>query len=280
MSAVLRPASWMEAAHLLGQAGPGARPLAGGTDTLTRIRAGSEPPATWIDLTRIGGAAREILVQDGQVTLGALVSFRAIADSEEVARSLPALWQAASVMGSRQIRARGTIGGNLCNASPAGDAIPHLIVGAAQARLLSPRGERWLPVEQLFLGPGSTCLQPDELLTTLRYPVVDGARSAYRRLGARAQHVISKVSAALACRLEQGRLHDVRFALGAVAPIPLRAPGVEAVLEGQRPEPEVLTRAGEAAAQSASPIDDVRSTAVYRRRMCARLVGMLVEEIS
>ncbi len=273
---VLRPKCFAEAAAMLADHGPSARPIAGGTDTLTRLDAGAKPPAHWVDLSGIS-EGRELAVEGGTLRIGALVSFEAMAGNASLAAVLPALHQASNIMGSLQIRTRGTLGGNLCNASPAGDAIPPLLVAGAELRLLSARGERWLPIGEFLLGPGQTALRPGELLTGARCPVVPGTVSAFQRVGARAHHVITKASAAIACRVVDGALHDVRFALGAVAPTVIRAPEVERLLEGQVPTPALVARAADASAAAARPIDDVRSTVAYRREACRQLLPIVLE---
>ena len=278
MSRVLRPTTFRAAAAMLADGGPDARPIAGGTDTLTRLDAGAEPPDRWVDLSGLR-EGRELELVDGVLRIGALVTFEAMAGSELLAASLPALHQAANIMGSLQIRTRGTLGGNLCNASPAGDAIPPLVVAGAELRSVHASGERWLPIGKFLLGPGGTALAPGELLAGVRCPVVPGTVSAFVRVGARAHHVITKASAAIACRLEHGRLRDVRFALGSVAPTVIRAPEVEAILEGQVPSSDLVARAAAASAATARPIDDVRSTATYRRQVCGELVGILFSEL-
>jgi CO/xanthine dehydrogenase FAD-binding subunit len=275
---VVRPTSFAEAAALLAELGPSARLIAGGTDTLTRLDAGAAPPAVWVDMSTIAqGRAMELV--DGELRIGALVSFQAMAGSELLAGALPALHQAANIMGAMQIRSRGTIGGNLCNASPAGDSIPPLVVAGAQIGLISTDGERWMLLEDFFLGPGRNALEPGEVVTGVRCAVVPGTVSAFVRVGARAHHVITKASAAVSCQFEDGVLREVRYAMGAVAPKVIRAPAVEAILEGQRPAPALIERAAAAAGDSARPIDDVRSTVAYRREACRQLVGMLLGKV-
>jgi CO/xanthine dehydrogenase FAD-binding subunit len=269
------PTSFDQAAALLAEHSD-ARLIAGGTDTLTRLDAGAPPPTSWVDLSRVA-EGRSIELRGGLLRIGALVSFEQMAGSEVLAQALPALHQAANIMGSLQIRSRGTLGGNLCNASPAGDAIPPLLVAEAELGLHSATGRRWLPLEAFLLGPGRTALRPGEVLIGARCPVGPGVVSAFQRVGSRAHHVITKASAAFACRLQDGVMREVRFALGAVAPTVIRAPDVEACLEGQLPSAAIVARAAEAAGRAARPIDDVRSTAAYRREACRQLVGIVME---
>jgi CO/xanthine dehydrogenase FAD-binding subunit len=253
--------------------------VAGGTDTLTRLADGRPAPEHWVDLSGVRGDARALAEADGTLEIGSLTTFETIARSALVARVLPPLHQAAEVMGSIQIRSRGTLGGNLANASPAGDSIPPLLVAGARLRLLSAAGERSLSIEEFFLGPGRTALVPGELIAAALVPVVPGRRGAFARIGARAHHVITEASGALSCRVEEGRLREVRLALGAVAPTAIRVQGAEANLEGQLPTRDVLASAGDAAAAAARPIDDVRASAAYRLAVCRALPGMLVERL-
>ena len=278
MSRILRPASFSQAVAMLAEHGQAARPIAGGTDTLTRLNAGAAPPSLWVDLSAVR-QGRDIRVQDGALRIGALVSFQDMAGSAALAAALPALHQAANIMGSLQIRTRGTLGGNLCNASPAGDAIPPLVVADALVELLGSTGSRMLSIQDFLLGPGQTARRPDELLVAVHCAVVPGTVSAFVRVGARAHHVITKASAAMACRVDRGILRDVRFALGSVAPTVIRAPRVEALLEGHTPTAQRVAQAALASAAAARPIDDVRSTAAYRREVCGELVGIMLEKL-
>lgn len=276
MSEILHPSTLVEAARLLRER-PGARLLAGGTDALLQVRKRPPAPPAWVDLGRVGGDARAIRVTSGVIHLGALVTFDDLAGDPAVRRFLTALHQAASVMGSRQIRARGTLGGNLAHASPAGDSIPPLLVAEARVLLLSASGTREVPLDAFFRGPGATVLAPDEILAGVVAPADDGRTSGFHRVGSRVHHVITKVSLALSFRRDGDVLRDVRVALGAVAPTVFRARGAEAALEGRVPTPDRIREAGEAAAAEARPIDDVRSTRAYRAAVCAELVGVVLE---
>ncbi len=276
-SSVMRAASLEEAVEVLAERGPSAGVVAGGTDLAVRRRRGLPVPEVWVDISSISGPARDIVRSQDRVVIGALATFRAIAASDLVRRTLPALYQAANIMGSVQIRNRATLGGNIGNASPAGDSLPPLIAGDATAHLLSSRGRRDIPVEDLFTGPGQTCLAPDELVEAVSYPVLEGAWSGFRRVATRASHDISKMSAALRATLEQGRLAAVRVALGAVAPVPLRVPDVEAMIDGRVFNGALLDAVGLAASRAARAITDVRSTAGYRADMCGEVVVELLE---
>jgi CO/xanthine dehydrogenase FAD-binding subunit len=283
MSTVLRPLSFAEAVSMLAGLGPGAVVVAGATDLLVKIRKGRPPPETIVDLSRVtDDGARSIAIDaDGTlVRAGALVDFSTLAASRLVADTLPALQQAASIMGSLQIRSRGTLAGNVANASPGGDALPPLIVGLARAILLSPEGIREVPVEGLFVGPGRTSLRQHEIIVALSWPVIPRRKSAFERVGDRAWHVITKASAAVAVNFDDdGRVTAARVALGAVAPVPMRARLTEELLEGSFLTEETLVAAGGRAASEARAIDDLRSTAAYRREICRVLVPRLLARL-
>lgn len=276
---IVRPSTLEEAAEALHQLGPGARLVAGGTDTVTQLRRGAPSPTAWVDLSAVQGVSRTISLEGDKVTIGALVGFQTIAESALIQKTLPALSDAANIMGSIQIRTRGTLGGNLGNASPAGDSLPPLMVGDASLRLLSARGVRELPVSDFFVGPGRTRLEAGELIVSVTYPLMDGAWSGFERIGTRTAHEIAKVSAAVRARRLEGRLAGVRIALGAVAPTPIRILSVEAWLEGKTPEASTLAEAARRAGDAARPIDDIRSTAEYRAEMCRVLVQTLFERM-
>jgi len=232
---VLRPATFEEAAAALASIGPGARLIAGGTDALVKIRYGAPAPEAWVDLSRITGAAREIRVSEGRVHLGALVDLESLLKSPAVAGALPALAEVADGFASIGIRNLATLGGNICNASPAGDGIGALIVAEARAALLSASGRRELLVEDLFTGPGATIIRPDEVLTGFWCPHRPGVRGGFIRLGARHHHVIAKASVALQAQVEGGRLRGGRAALGSVGPVVIRAGLLAAAADSAAP---------------------------------------------
>lgn len=278
---LLRPRDLEEALALLA-ARPEARPLAGGTDLVVQLRAGRRAERVLVDLSRVGLAG--IRETGSGLEIGAGATMDEIARDPHLARWAPALARAAGWVGAWPIQCRATLGGNLANASPAADTAPPLLVAGARVRLRSATGgERDLPIEELFTGPGRTALAPGELIVAVLLPEPLGAGGAERfaKLGPRREQVISVVS--LAVRVVDragGRLRGVRIALGAVAPTPVRARRAEAVLEGSRPDAGALAAASEALALDIAPIDDLRAPATYRRHAAAVLLRRAVVEIA
>jgi len=249
---------------------PDARLVAGGTDLLVRLNDVLVWPPL-IDLSHVDDL-RGITCTDGVLRLGALVTYRELERDAHVVQHAAVLAEAAREVGSPAIRNRGTLAGNLANASPAGDTIPALYVLDAEVELRSRAGQRTVPVTEFFCGPGRTVLQAQELICAVRIPVRAGWRGAFERLGQRAALAISEVSAAVCVHGEGGLVRDARIALGAVAPTVVRAKAAEALLCGAALTDDVCERAGEAAARVAAPITDMRSDAADRRAMCAVMV--------
>jgi CO/xanthine dehydrogenase FAD-binding subunit len=256
------------------------RPIAGGTDLLVQIAGElAEPPERVIDLWRLD-ELRGIDLDGESLVLGALTTYTEIRRSALCREHVPALVEAAATIGAAQIQNRGTLGGNIANASPAGDTLPVLLASDAEIVLGSARGERVVPASEFWTGYRRTALEPDELILRVRIPLVTERDVQFRKIGTRRAQAISKVVLALAWR-EHGRAggwSDVRLALGSVAPTPIRATATEAVLEGARPTPATADRAAETLAGELQPIDDVRSTADYRRTVAARVLHRLIRE--
>ena len=259
-------------------AGP-TRPIAGGTDVMVQITGElGSPPERMLDLSRIKELRGISLGAEGLV-LGARTTYTEIRRSALCRDNLPALVEAAATIGAAQIQNRGTIGGNIANASPAGDTLPILL--AADARMLvgGQRGEREIAAADFFPEYRKTALAPDELILNVTFPLPTGRELRFRKVGTRRAQAISKVVIAVAWRdLGGAGWSDVRVALGSVAATPIRAPATEAVLEGTRPTPEVVDRAAETLAGELNPIDDVRSTADYRRAVSARVLHRLLRD--
>jgi len=259
-------------------AGP-ARPIAGGTDVMVAITGELGPiPERMLDLSRLE-ELRGISLEHEALVLGARTTYTEIRRSTVCREHLPTLVEAAATIGAAQIQNRGTIGGNIANASPAGDTLPVLLATDAGILVGGQRGEREIPVADFFLDYRKTALSPDELILQVRIPLPAGRSLRFRKVGTRRAQAISKVVMALAWQdIGTAGWKDVRVALGSVAATPTRAPATEAVLEGARPSPEVADRAAETLAAELRPIDDVRSTAEYRRVVSARILHRLLRD--
>ncbi len=255
-------------------------PIAGGTDLMVRITGEiGEPPARMLDLWRLD-ELRGISSDGGVISIGALTTYTDIRHSASCREHLPALVEAALTIGAAQIQNRGTLGGNIANASPAGDTLPVLLALDAEIVVGGSRGERTIPAEDFWVAYRKTALAPDELILRIRIPVAGGREARFRKVGTRRAQAISKVVLAISWR-DDGRSrawNDARVALGSVADRPIRAPGAEGALEGRPPTPETADSAAEALAGEITPIDDVRSTADYRRVVAARVLHRLVRE--
>jgi len=255
------------------------RPVAGGTDLLVQITGEiGEPPERVIDLWGLD-ELRGITVESEALAIGALTTYTEIRRSPEVARHLPALADAAATIGAAQIQNRGTLGGNAANASPAGDTLPLLLVADAELVLGGPRGERTVPASEFWPAYRRTALKADELILRIRFPLIPGRQVRFRKVGTRRAQAISKVVMALAWQPgEDGGWRNVRLALGSMAPTPVRALHTEQALEGTKPTAEVADAAVAALAEELSPIDDVRSTADYRRAVAGRVLHRLIRD--
>ena len=232
-----------------------------------------------LDLWRLA-ELRGIAITNGALELGALTTYTEIRQSALCAEHAPALVEAAATIGAAQIQNRGTIGGNAMNASPAGDTLPVLLALDAELVAGGSSGERVIPANAFWPAYRRTALRPDELLVRIRIPIVANRRQRFRKVGTRRAQAISKVVLALAWRVEPGSglWRGVRLALGSVAATPIRAAGAEAVLEGSRPDAESAERAAAALVAELQPIDDVRSTASYRRAVAGRVLHRLLRD--
>ena len=262
-----------EAIRLM-SAEPGAAPLAGGTDLLIQFRAGAKPLSAFVDLKRIPELTR-LAIDDQGLKLGAATAAVDVASNPELQRLWPGLTEAVRLIGSTQIQGRGSVGGNLCNGSPAADTTCALIVNRAQCVIVGPSGERRVAAETFCKGPGQTVLSAGELLVTIEipHPSARGA-DAYLRLIPRTEMDIAVAGAGVSVTLDEaGVCRAARVAIGAVAPKALLVAEAADALIGSRLDDEALRRAAEAASRAANPIDDKRSTAAYRRSV----VGVLTK---
>ena len=257
------------------------RPVAGGTDLLVQLTGElGDPPERVLDIWHLD-ELRGIRVDSNAVVLGALTTYAEIRRSPLITEFLPAFAEAAATIGAAQIQNRGTIGGNVMNASPAGDMLPLLLACDAQLVAGTAQGERWIPVREFWPGYRQTALEPSELLLRISIPLPAGRQLRYRKVGTRRAQAISKVVMALSWQadLDPGSpWRDVHLALGSVAPTPIRAPASEAVLEGSAPTEAIADHAASALAGELNPIDDVRSSADYRRAVAARVLHRLLRD--
>jgi CO/xanthine dehydrogenase FAD-binding subunit len=275
---VVSPATLAEAYSVLGETPH--RPIAGGTDLMVQITGElGPPPDRMLDLWALD-ELRGISLDADVLVLGALTTFTDIRRSALCREHLPALVQAAATIGAAQIQNRATIGGNAVNASPAGDSLPILLATDAEVVVGSARGERTVPIGGFWVAYRRTALEPDELLLRIRIPIVAGREVRFRKIGTRQAQAISKVVMALSWREQaaRGAWRDVRLALGSVADRPMRASATEAILEGAAASESVADQAAETLAGELRPIDDVRSTAEYRRVVAARVLHRLLRE--
>ena len=274
--AYYRPRSLEEALEILAQRPGEARAVAGGTDILVKAKDGAVSRAALFDLTAVP-ELRGIEERGDHLWIGAGSTHTEMMGSPLVARHVPALPAACAVVGGPQIRNRGTLGGNLANASPAADTVPPLYAADAVVETVSISSRRDVAVADFFTGPRQSVLAPDELITGVKVPLRAGVRGAFLRLGQRQAQAISKVSVAVAMTFRDGRPDWVRVALGAVAPTVIRARETEkALLSGGY---DGLRRAKEAVKDEVKPIDDLRSTREYRHEMAAVLLERAVSRV-
>jgi CO/xanthine dehydrogenase FAD-binding subunit len=276
------PATLEEAFAVLAGSAPDAQitPIAGGTDVMVRITGEiGEPPERLVDLSRLE-ELRGITGDGSSIVLGARTTYTEIRRSELCREHLPTLVEAAATIGAAQIQNRGTLGGNIANASPAGDTLPVLLSLDASIAVAGPRGARTIPASEFWVAYRRTALAPDELIVRIRIPIAGGREARFRKIGTRRAQAISKVVLAVSWREgTRGRAwSDVRVALGSVADRPIRAAAAEGALEGADPTPETADAAAEALASEIHPIDDVRSTAEYRRVVAARALHRIVRD--
>ncbi|PZR61540.1 MAG: hypothetical protein DLM71_08350 [Chloroflexi bacterium] len=275
---VASPSSLQDAYALLAKGGY--RPIAGGTDLMVQLTGEiGEPPERVLDISRLD-RLRGIERNAGWLVIGALTTYTELRRSPLIAELLPALAEAAATIGAAQIQQRGTLGGNIANASPAGDTLPILLATDARIVVGSGRQERTIPATEFWIGYRTTARADDELVLRVEVPLVSDRRVRFRKIGTRRAQAISKVVMALSWSADgrAGAWRNVRLALGSVAERPIRAWETEAILEGARPDEETAERAVAALAAEIHPIDDVRSTAEYRRAVATRVLHRLIRE--
>jgi carbon-monoxide dehydrogenase medium subunit len=274
------PATLEEACQIMGELKESARPLAGGTDLLVHMKTGLISPANLVYLGKLK-ELNDISWSGSLLRIGACRTVARLSESNEVASLFGALAEGAGNLGSPLIRNLATIGGNIVTARPAADLPPPLMACGASVLLMSESGERRVPLDRFFRGPGLTVIKPDEVLAEVQIEKPPaGSGSCYIKLGKRRALEIAIVSVAAFVALDgrDGSIVAARIVMGAVAPKPMRADSAEKLLLGEKPTGSLLQAAGKTAAGESIPIDDFRGSASYRRDMVAVLTERAVRE--
>jgi CO/xanthine dehydrogenase FAD-binding subunit len=255
------------------------RPFAGGTDLMVLLEAGKLTHRRFLNIWKLP-ELRSIAVAEDSVTLGALATYTEIQNHAVLAAEFPLLCRAASETGSIATQNRGTLGGNIANASPAADSPPALVVYDASLELVSAVGSRWVPYDGFHTGYKQMLLRPDELIARIRLPRdKKDWMQHYAKVGTRRAQAISKVCLAAAVRIEAKTIRDARIAFGSVAPTVVRAKAAEAVLRDHQLDPSVIAAARAALERDIAPIDDIRSTARYRLRVAQNLLTEFLKSL-
>ncbi len=247
-----------------------AKIVAGGTDLLIYMKYRRVAPRYLVSLRDLPELGRITFSDDEGLRIGAMATHQDIVDMPVISERFKSVAYACSKVGTPQIRNMGTVGGNVCNAAPSADSAPPLMTYSASVTIAGPQGERTLPLEKMFIGPGENCLKAGEVLSEIRVPIAPPHTGAvYARLPARTAKDIAAVGVAALITLDPttGAFNDVKIVLAAVAPTPLRARQAEAVLKGEKPEDKLIDEAALLSAKEARPISDVRSSAGYRTEM-------------
>lgn len=277
---LISPATLSEALDLLSDNNGNWKPFAGGTDLMVLLEAGKLPHTSYVNLWNLP-ELRGIEVTSDSVTLGALTTYSEIQSHENLRAEFPMLCQAARETGGIAIQNRGTLGGNIVNASPAADSPPALLAYDAELELVSKKGARRIPYSEFHQAYKRMNLRPDELLRAIRLPRSERrVRHYYRKVGTRKAQAISKVCFAAVGSVTDGRIEVIRLALGSIAPIPLRCLQTENSLRGKQPNSEVIAIAKTTLTQEISPIDDLRSTRDYRLTVSLNLLADFLETLS
>jgi len=276
----IRPTSLEQALAFLSNADGEVRPLAGGTDLIPQMKEGVKTPPWVMDIKAIPEMNRLEFDLQGALHLGAAVSCSDIASTPEVGEKFPLLRQTTSLIGGLQIQYRASVGGNICNAAPSADSAAALLCYGATIRIAGPKGERKVPVENFFSGPGKTVLSPQELVVEIELPAPP-SRSAglYMRFTPREEMdiAIAGVASFITLNGRGKRCKEARIALSAVAPTPWRARKAEAILSGKILTADILEQASQQAAAEAQPISDIRGSAEYRRHLVQVLTRRTLE---
>jgi carbon-monoxide dehydrogenase medium subunit len=278
---LLRPLTLPEALAMLAERAPDVMPLAGGTNLIVELRDGHRATENLVDISRLR-ELRGLHREDGHIVVGGGTTITELLTDPLIAEHGRPLRQAAAKLGNPLVRNRATVAGNLANASPAADTAPPLLALGAEVHLVSTNGARSIPLHEFLIGVNETLRRPDELLASIRW-AVPPARSAagFSKIGLRKADACAVVNAAAMVVWDEGGLClEARIAIGAAAPRPVRAREAEAALLGRPLTADIIREAARLAVQATEPIDDIRGTAAYRRRMADVMVRRLLTEIA
>ncbi len=268
----LKPDSIKETISILSQYGKKAQILNGGTDLIVGIRDKINQPEYVVDIKAIPQLNEITYSEQDGLHIGATVTLNEISDSKVIQRNYPILAEACKTVGSYQVRNRATLAGNICNASPAADTAPPLLVLEATVNIVGPTGEKTVPIDEFFTGVKKNILKRGEIVTSVTIPPIkDEWTGVYLKQGRRKDVDLATVGVAVVCIRD-----EIRIALGAVAPIPIRAFKTEELLKGKTIDESLLEKAGESALTEISPISDVRSSQEYREEIIKVLVRRAV----
>jgi carbon-monoxide dehydrogenase medium subunit len=276
----LEPASAAEACRILADRAGRARLLAGGTDLIIQTQGGRYQPEAMLFLGKLP-ELREIRFDPSSgLTVGAMATMREIELHPVIQARYPVLSRGAAEVGSVQIRNLATLGGNICNASPSADTSPSLLALDATVRIIGPGGERAVPITEFWTGPGRTVLAVDEIVTAVHLPVPhENTRSFYYKLAVRKAMDLAMVGIAVTMVPRNGGFDQARIALGAVAPVVLRATEAEALVTGRAVTNDLIEQAAQKAIEVSQPISDQRASAEYRRQMVGALTRRALQQL-
>jgi carbon-monoxide dehydrogenase medium subunit len=273
----LAPATLDEAVQALLAAEGAGRVLAGGTDLLVQMRTGTVNPGVIVDVKKIPEMTGIKETSEGGFRIGAAISGAVIAEHPRLGRVWPGVVEAANLIGSTQIQGRASLGGNLCNASPAADSVPALVAAGATVTVQGPKGRRETPVEAIHAGPGRTTLERGEIVVSFTLPPRPaGSGDAYLRLIPRTEMDIAVVGCGVSLTMQGGRCVGARVGVGAVAPTVLLVEGAAKALIGSPLDETALEAAADACRSACRPINDKRGTIIYRTKISGVLLKRVV----
>jgi len=278
----IRPGNISELLDLLSDNHNGRyRVYTGGTDLIPKLKGRTiTPPEAIVDLKGIPGLDYIDYDDTHGLRIGALATIRSIETSPVVREKYPLLSQACASIASIQIRNRGTMAGNICNAIPSADSAPPLLSLEARLLCVSKKGERFINIDEFFLGPNKCALEPDEILLEIQIPALpENGRGVFIKLSPRSRMDLAIVNVAILGMNEKGQFKDIRISLGAVAPTPIRALKAERSLKGAKTDDKAILNAAKIASDESRPIDDHRASAEYRRMMVEVLVRRAINQI-